>query len=156
MARFLDVVQRNLRPYSFYFFIFCLVIIFGAAAYYMYSKYQANQTKFNNVPNVARVNGVVTIYMFHVNWCPHCKKAMPEWQSFVDKYNGKEINGYEIKCVDMDCTKETSDVAVAMKKYNIESYPTIKMLKNDQIIEFDSKITETTLEQFADTMLNQD
>jgi hypothetical protein len=80
---------------------------------------------------------------------------MPEWEKFIEKYDSKEINGYKVKCVDIDCTKESSDVTSAIQKYNIESYPTIKMLRGKEVIEFDSKITDNTLGKFVETMLNQ-
>lgn len=154
MAGFVEVIQKYFAPYFFYIFVLFLIVLFGLAGYYGYSKYTESQTKFSDVANANRRGGA-TIYLFHVNWCPHCKTAMPEWQNFVEEYNGKEINGYQIDCVDIDCTKETSDVKAAIEKYSIESYPTVKMIKDNQVIEFDSKIKKTTLEQFAETMLNQ-
>jgi len=87
-----------------------------------------------------------------VDWCPHCKKALPDWNQFSAQYDGKEVNGYRIECVDMDCTEETSKVASAINEYKIDSYPTIKMKKGDEVIEFDSKITKYSLEQFVENM----
>jgi thioredoxin-like negative regulator of GroEL len=69
-------------------------------------------------------------------------------------YDGKEKHGHEIQCVDVNCTKETPDIKDLLTEYNIESYPTVKMVKDGKTIEFDSKIKETTLEKFIDTMLN--
>jgi hypothetical protein len=71
----------------------------------------------------------------------------------VSKYNGKEINGYVIKPVDIDCTKETGDVTELINRYNIDSYPTIKLIREDTTIDFESKITSNTLEKFVNTML---
>jgi hypothetical protein len=36
-----------------------------------------------------------------------------------------------------------------IKKYNIDSYPTIKLTKGDMVVDFDSKITKDTLTQFV-------
>jgi thiol-disulfide isomerase/thioredoxin len=156
MATFYEVINKNLSPYYFYIFVFVIFVTFGAIAYYyLNSKVKDSQNKFKDVAN-ASDQDVATIFMFHVDWCPHCKKAMPEWQSFVNSYDGKDVNGYVIKCVDMDCTEETSEVASTLKKYNIESYPTVKMLRGNEVIEFDSVIKETTLTQFVETMLNRD
>jgi thiol-disulfide isomerase/thioredoxin len=118
----------------------------------MYKK--VNNNIFTDVANSNIRNRQVTIYFFHVDWCPHCKKALPEWNKFKADKNGKEINGYVIRCVEMDCTNETSDITRAINEYNIDSYPTVKMLKNNQKIEFDSKITNTALDSFVVTMLN--
>jgi hypothetical protein len=40
-----------------------------------------------------------------------------------------------------------------MNKYKIEGYPTIKLLKGDQVIEYDAKPTKSTMEQFLHTVL---
>ena len=101
-------------------------------------------------------NTEATILFFHADWCPHCKKAQPEWNTFKSQYDGTTVNGYVIKCVDINCTNEKdSSVTASINEYKIESYPTVKMLKDNQVIEFDSKITNTSLNSFVETMLNQ-
>jgi thioredoxin-like negative regulator of GroEL len=40
-----------------------------------------------------------------------------------------------------------------MNQYGIEGFPTIKMLKDGQIIEFDAKPTKENLEQFINTVV---
>jgi hypothetical protein len=40
-----------------------------------------------------------------------------------------------------------------MNKYNIEGFPTIKLLKDGQIVEFDAKPTRETLNEFLNTVL---
>ena len=131
-------------------------VIFAYAGYYAYNEYyvKPNHNKlFGDVANANRRNPVI-IYFFHVDWCPHCKKAQPEWDKFANEYNNKELNGYIIKCQDIDCTQETSDVTRAINQYKIESYPTVKMVKDEKTIEFDARINQNTLDQFVNTMLN--
>jgi len=95
------------------------------------------------------------ILIFSTTWCPHCKKALPEWKKFSTTYNNKEINGYKLRCMDIDCTKETSDITEYINKYKIDSYPTVKLIRDGDTVDFDSKITNTSLEKFVNTMLNQ-
>jgi hypothetical protein len=38
-------------------------------------------------------------------------------------------------------------------KYNIEGFPTIKLLKDGQIIEYDAKPAKDTLKEFLNTVL---
>jgi hypothetical protein len=40
-----------------------------------------------------------------------------------------------------------------ISKYKIEGYPTIKLLKDGQVIEFDSKPTQASLKQFLTTVM---
>jgi len=157
MAGIYDVIQKYFRPYFFRLLILVLIVIFAYAAYYGYNQfYVKGKSRISDVAN--RGNGekgsTATIYMFHVDWCPHCKRAMPEWNKFVAQYNDKEVNGYRIECIDINCTNETSEITSVIDQYSIESYPTVKMAKDGKIIEFDSKISSNTLEQFVNTMTN--
>ena len=150
-----DLFARYIRPYYFTMMVLSVLILFCIIAYYSYMYYYKKSiNRFNDVANANRRNIDASVFFFHVDWCPHCKTALPEWDRFKAQNDGKEINGYVIKCVDMNCTQETSDVTRAINQYKIESYPTIKMLRDDNTIEFDSKITSTALESFINTMLN--
>jgi len=156
MANFIETAKKIVRPYYYYIIaavVFALFLYFGIWGYNQFYAKKATD-KYANVANANRRNKEVTILFFHVDWCPHCKKALPAWNTFSQQFNGKEMNGYVIKCVDMDCTTESSEVARAINTYKIESYPTIKMIKDQQTIEFESKITTSSLEQFVNTMVN--
>ena len=112
-----------------------LLILF---AYYTYKHY-ADKT--------------ATLMLFYVDWCPHCKTAKPEWESLKSEYDGKTINGYTINFMEYNCTTESDEVSQLMDKYNIEGYPTIKLIKDNQVIEYDAKPTKSTMEQFLQTVL---
>lgn len=64
--------------------------------------------------------------LFHWNKCGHCKKMMPEWDSFASSYNG-----------DLKIRKvEQSQNAPLIKKLNVSGYPTILLLdENDNKIQ---------------------
>ena len=156
MANIIDVFRRLISPYYYYIISIIVLVIFLYVTYYAYYNIykKSEPNKFKDVANVNRRNKEVTVFFFHVDWCPHCKKALPEWNTFKAQNDGKQINGYLVKCVDLNCTNETSDITRAINEYNIDSYPTVKMLKENQKIEFDSKITSTALDSFVVTMLN--
>lgn len=154
MANIVEIFRRMIAPYYYLIITIVFITIFVIVGYYAYDKFATAKTnKFSDVSNANRRNKEATVLFFHVDWCPHCKKALPEWNTFKSQNDGKEINGYVIKCVDMDCTNETSDNTRAINEYKIDSYPTIKMLKGDKKIEFDSKITSSSLNAFVTTML---
>jgi thiol-disulfide isomerase/thioredoxin len=156
MANIIDIFRRLITPYYYYIITIVVLIIFLLIIYFSYNSIykKLNKNKFTDVANSNIRNREATVYFFHVDWCPHCKKALPEWNKFKVDNNGKEINGYIVNCVEMNCTNETSDITRAINEYNIDSYPTVKMLKDNQKIEFDSKITSTALNSFVVTMLN--
>ena len=91
--------------------------------------------------------------LFSVDWCPHCKKAKPIWEELKTEYENKTVNGYTIIFTDIDCTNETPEIEKIITKYKIEGYPTIKLLKNGQVIEYDAKPSKATLEEFLNTVL---
>ena len=93
------------------------------------------------------------IMFFYANWCPHCKAAKPHWEELKEEYQGKNINGYTLVFTDIDCTEETPDVKEKTNEYEIEGYPTIKLVKDGQVVDYDAKPTKDTLEKFITTVL---
>jgi thiol-disulfide isomerase/thioredoxin len=131
-----------------------LLVIF---AYYTYKQYVSSKTTFKanreNMTKDQNSNKTATMMLFYVDWCPHCKTAKPEWDSLKSEYEGKSINGYTVMFVEHNCTNESDEVSQLMDKYNIEGYPTIKLIKDNQVIEYDAKPTKSTMEQFLNTVL---
>ena len=125
--------------------------------YYTYKRYADKKTTFHanreNIPANLDSNKTATLMLFYVDWCPHCKTAKPEWESLKADYDGKSINGYTVYFEEYNCTNETAETAQLMDKYNIEGYPTIKLSKDNQIIEYDAKPTKATMDQFLHTVL---
>ena len=63
--------------------------------------------------------------------------------------NGDNVNGVPIVFVEVDCEKEKE----LANKYKIEGYPTIKLIYNGQIIEYDAKPDVSTLKEFLNTSI---
>lgn len=129
-----------------------------AAIYYFY--YIAPQMKAKYKPNGEHiqesVNGngnTAELLFFYADWCPHCKTAKPIWNDLKAEYENKTINGYKVVFTDVNCSEETAEVEKMMNKYNVEGYPTIKLLKDGQVIEYDAKPSKDTLTQFLNTVL---
>lgn len=133
------------------------VILLIIVAYYTYKHYSDTKTSFNanreNGLKDENSNKTATMMLFYVDWCPHCKTAKPEWESLKSQYDGKTINGYTINFMEYNCTNETDEVSNLMDKYKIEGYPTIKLIKDNEVIEYDAKPTKSTMEQFLNTVL---
>ena len=157
MANIVEIINSYFKPYYFYIISAIIIILFLSVGLYWYNNYYKKQldNRFKDVANANNRNSEVHIYFFHADWCPHCKKAQPEWNAFSTQYDGTEVNGYKIICVDVDCTSDPpiEESKSLMKTYSISSFPTVKLLRDDTIIDFESKITRTTLESFVNTML---
>jgi thiol-disulfide isomerase/thioredoxin len=138
-----------------------LVIVASLAmlglGYYVYSKYIGNNTSYNANREKDSFNSdsnkVATMMLFYVDWCPHCKTAKPEWENLKSEYEGKQINGYTIAFTEYNCTTESAETDELMNRYKIEGYPTIKLIKDNEVVEYDAKPTKSTMEQFLHTVL---
>jgi hypothetical protein len=69
------------------------------------------------------------------------------------QYENKTINGYKVIFTEVNCSEETAEVDKMMNQYNVEGYPTIKMVKDGQVIEYDAKPSKETLTKFLNTVL---
>uniref|UniRef100_A0A6C0JWG9 Thioredoxin domain-containing protein n=1 Tax=viral metagenome TaxID=1070528 RepID=A0A6C0JWG9_9ZZZZ len=146
--------NRFLSRYSRIIFIVLLVVLFSYIGYNVYQKVyekKADIKEFSDVANTNTRKKEAQVLFFFANWCPHCRKATPEWQQFKEEYNNnKVVNEYRISCQEIDCTDEKDQKTAALiKQYNIESYPTIIMLVGDNKIDYDAKVTKTGLEQLV-------
>ena len=84
---------------------------------------------------------------------------------FKEEYNNKNTNGYKLEVIDINLTNEDgskeeddnylkqSVVKKIIADNKIEVFPTIKMYKNNEVIDFDAKVTVNNLEQMVETIL---
>jgi thiol-disulfide isomerase/thioredoxin len=135
--------------------IILVAIVLAAIGYYVYKGATSKPTSADDHyatsnPN-ASTGKEAEIILFYADWCPHCKTAKPEWEQVKAEYNGKTVKGYKLIFNEVNCTNESSDVQKMMDTYKIEGFPTIKLIKDNQVIDFDAKPTQSTLTQFINT-----
>lgn len=134
-------------------------ILFLIAAFFYYRYYvkpTLNPTYKANrevLDNDSASGKTAELLFFYTDWCPHCKTAKPVWIEMKEEYQDRRINGYKVVFTDVNCTNESNEVEQMMDKYKIEGYPTIKLLKDGQVIEYDAKPSKDTLTQFLNTVL---
>jgi thiol-disulfide isomerase/thioredoxin len=118
--------------------VVCLILVCLALYFYFYKKTKTDKN--------------VEILFFYTDWCPHCTSAKPEWNAF--KSETKTVNGYTIIYNEINCTKESSESEAMMEKYKVEGFPTIKLIANGKVYDFDTKPTKQNLTQFVNSILN--
>ena len=149
---------KNIKTVAISVIILVVVIL---VIYFCYIKFIAPKLKESyklnkeQVPSFAATTGDndAEILLFSADWCPHCKAARPEWDAVKTKYNNETINGYKVSFVDVNCTTNTSETEKLMDTYSVDGFPTVKLLKNGQIINYDAKITSANLTQFLNTAI---
>jgi thiol-disulfide isomerase/thioredoxin len=128
-------------------------------SYYFYYVAPQNKAQYKaNSEHLMKDNDSSTsksaeLLFFFADWCPHCKSAKPIWNDLKAQYENKTINGYKVIFTEVNCSEETAEVDKMMNQYNVEGYPTIKLLKDGQVIEYDAKPSKDTLNQFLNTVL---
>lgn len=136
-----------------------VIILFAVIAifYYYYYVAPSSQAKYHanneHIPTGQQVSSTAELLFFYANWCPHCKSAKPIWNELKSEYENKTINGYKVTFTEIDCSEETAEVDKLMNQYNVEGYPTIKLIKDGQVIEYDAKPSKEMLTKFLNTML---
>jgi len=161
----LDNLKRNIYNFAVtsnkwkLFYIIISFALFTGLAYYVfsvyvkprYSGYTQNKEFIYDEPEI---DYDVDIYLIYTTWCPHCKILIESggiWEQIEKEWNGKilknkyrlnfkkidgdqtkEVKEFELKYLNGDVDKDNKDIV------KIESYPTIYLIKNKQVIEFDA------------------
>jgi thiol-disulfide isomerase/thioredoxin len=136
--------------------ILFVVALFIGIAIYIYKTNIQSKIQPEYVENKEFVSGggdsiqkEAEFYFFFTEWCPHCKKAKPIIQQLENDYQNQTINNTKIIFRNIDCDKDekTAD------DFNVEGYPTIKLLTNGQVIEYDAKPDYDNLVEFLKSSL---
>ncbi|CAK8694525.1 unnamed protein product [Clavelina lepadiformis] len=69
----------------------------------------------------------VVLLEFYAPWCGHCKSFAPEYEEIAKELEGK----VDVAKIDATISKELAS------KYEVQGYPTIKILKNGEAIKYD-------------------
>ncbi len=147
----------DLLTSSRFWMILIVAIFFLIVAIYLYNKYvtpmvdnkYVANNEFQQKSDDSDVQNV-ELYIFTVNWCPHSKKAIPIWEQLKAEYSNKTFNNYNIDFIQVDGEENPS----LADKYKVEGYPTIKMVKGNQIIEYDAKPSLEHLKEFLNSTLS--
>jgi len=155
MASIIDILyEKYIQPNQTFMLVILMFIIFAIAGYYAYKWYAQpiieNQTT-QDMANYNERKSETTVLLFTADWCPHCKRAKPEWDKFESSHNGKEIGNYIVKTQMVDCTDGDSPL---IQQHGIDGYPTVIMIKdNNQRVNYDAKINESSLAGFVQSVL---
>ena len=130
------------------------IILFISLSIYVYNSYVEPRLNPSYVANKEfnddkGATKEAELLYFYTEWCPYCKKARPIWNELKTKYENEPINNTRVYFKEIDCDKDEK----MADEYGVEGYPTIKLVKDGQIIEYDAKPDMDTLEQFLHTTL---
>jgi thiol-disulfide isomerase/thioredoxin len=121
-----------------YSIIAVISITCAIIAFYLYNRFNKKKEPSDKKVSTAEV------YYFYTTWCPYCVKARPEWDKFKTYWKDKKKNNYTLLFSEIDCDKNES----LASKYEVETYPCIKLIKDGKIYDYDAKPTLENLNKF--------
>ena len=128
-----------------------LTLIIAYFSYTSYIKPMISEHKLNKEfvnKNIDNSEDILVMY-FYTEWCPYCKKAKPEWNKFESYVDNKNKNiDYSINLVSVNCD-ESKSIA---DKYEVDGYPTVKLIYKNKVYDFDAKVTKDNLVEFLDSI----
>jgi len=123
-----------------------LVILVVLVIYYVN---QNTSERFSNDESEPAV-----LYLFFVDWCPHCKSAKPqvaELEKELAKNNNK-VNNTNVVVKQVNCEGTDEEKALA-KENNVKAYPTVVLKNGDKTVEYEQGVSAKGLNAFLEENL---
>jgi thiol-disulfide isomerase/thioredoxin len=142
--------------FNLYVGIVILCIIVGVIGYYSYSFYSSYykvSDKKEDTDTIHHSDKTPELMFFYADWCGHCKKAKPEWESTKEYLHNNLINSHRVFCVDYNCSDKTPETSEILNKYKIDGFPTIKLQYDNTIYEFNDVPTKDNILLFLNNSI---
>lgn len=142
-------------------YVILLVTLIGISIYAYYNfiepKLSPDYVANNEFKNSEAMSSKADLLLFHVKWCPHCKKLNIEdedsdWQKFKTLNDGKTFGNYTLSIKEGN-PEEDDEWKKKQESYKIEGYPSVVLIKDEEIYEYDAKIESDTLQAFVEKVL---
>lgn len=124
-----------------------LLLALVAGYYYIYSK-NLEVESFSN-KNLEPTEGEIVMVLFYTNWCPHCTKFKPTWEDLKSEVDNQKVGNNNVRIESVDC-EANPDLG---KKYNVNGYPTIKLLKpNNKPLDYEGGRGLSEIKQYIENI----
>ncbi len=142
-----------------------LAVLFIGVAFYIYQNYilpRLEPTYVTNAElddNQRGTDGIgepyAEIYFFHTEWCPYSQEAMPIWKGLKEKLNNTKINKHTLLFKEIDGEKNQSKITEFEQEYKkkIEGFPTIMLIKDKQVVDYEAEVNGDNLTEFINSVL---
>ena len=150
LENFKDGFFEIIRDKKSMLFIAILIIIFTTAFVFVYNTYISKEHSLNRefIDSSKNTTKDVLILYFYTEWCPYCKQSMGELDLFEEYIKGENAEKkYNITLTKIDCDKQTT----LADKYKIEGYPSIKLIYQNNVYDYDARPNKASLIQFLET-----
>ena len=125
--------------------IFLFVVFFSVSAF-IYFKFIHPKLNLDYVPNsefISPEQDKMVVLWFYTEWCPACKQTYNQWSGFKNDVELLDFNiPIEFREIDCDVDEKIAN------KYNIEEYPSIRIVYKDEVYVYDAKPDRIDLMNF--------
>jgi len=123
-SSFVNNCAKMMKNKFMYVLLFIAIVIMGI--YFSNTRYKESFSTNDNE---------CIIRMFYVNWCGHCNKLKPDFQTFMQEHNNTTVNDKKVKVEMIDCEENEQNSELA-SQFNVKGYPTIIAVVNGKPQEF--------------------
>lgn len=97
--------------------------------------------------------GIAYLYFVNASWCPHSKRATPEWRAYRASIQADPVKRTIVNFKEINADAETEESKIMMKDIKTDDgiVPAIRMEYSGRLIKFEGRITRETLASFVDT-----
>lgn len=118
------------------------------ALFYMWDRSQQQKKKSGFMGGKADFSEYPEVFtMFKVDWCPHCKKAEPEWNQMKKTVEKMDL---PVKVVEVDGDERPDEV----KKAGVSAFPTMIYRKENNEVKYDGPRDSESLLSFVQQMVS--
>lgn len=153
----LKKLKANAKPISYVAgsVAFGLVVFLILKRFYLAPNIRVNKLLHPNqefIPLDPNLGNLAKMYLFYATWCPHSKKAMPEWERFKFRVKGNNVQYNTVEFEEVDGDDEDNEQI--LKQFGIDSFPLVRMSYKGKIYQFEGKITENSLNGFLEEFVS--
>lgn len=119
------------------------------AGYIYYTRVSSRESVTNPSEYAQTSSKNPELLFFSADWCPHCKKAKPEWIQTKEYLDAHNIGSHKVYCVEYDCSKPSEEITELTKRYSVDGFPTVKLQYDNVIHDFTDTITKDNIIAFV-------
>jgi hypothetical protein len=157
---FTEMVRRVVERFAPFLWLAVLLAMLIVAAFWLLSGAVAREERAlvdedpANYPQKPSDGRPATVYYFYADWCSVCTESQPVWDRFVAAMDGRAVNGYRVGCVTVDVTdadnKRNGVNEALAQQYNLDSFPTVKIVVNNKVVMMNASVADDTLRSFVE------
>ena len=106
--------------------------------------YKETNSVLSDFDNISKTPKFIN---FNASWCYWSKKLKPTWDRLKDEMIGKDIEILDVKC-DLDSNKDLCE------RYQIDGYPSIKLLMGNKIISYEGDRSLEDMKKFINDFVD--